>query len=123
NFHVSVAPLTSVVRQERHVTGVLDRAGERTLVLGAGAGAAARQDLATLTDELHEQCHGLVVDGQLGINRESAYLALSEPMRFELCQDASSSCAPSPCNPAPGSAGRCRCNGGGTAGPAAVRSC
>src|SRR5688572_32022340 len=43
------------VRQQRHLAGVLDRAGNLTLLLGAHPGDPAGTDLAPVGDELPQQ--------------------------------------------------------------------
>src|SRR4051812_45515943 len=50
------------VRQERQLAGALHRAGDLVLVAPAGAGDAARADLAAVRDELAEADDVLVVD-------------------------------------------------------------
>src|SRR3954464_12658914 len=50
------------VGQQRHLTGVLDRLGDLTLLLGAPAGHPPGADLAAVGDELAQQGGVLVVD-------------------------------------------------------------
>src|SRR5690348_5639249 len=50
------------VRQERHLTCVLDRTGDLALLLGTDAGHPARTDLAPVRDELAQQRGVLVID-------------------------------------------------------------
>src|SRR5699024_11058426 len=64
------------VGQQRDHTGTLDGRGQLTLMLGAGAGHAAGQDLAALAGVLHAQAHHvLVVDVLNFIHAELANLA------------------------------------------------
>ncbi len=49
------------VGQERQVAGALDSVGKRALVLGAGAGTAARLDSGTIGDEAAKERDVLVV--------------------------------------------------------------
>ena len=48
--------------QQSHMTGALDRGGQLTLMLGAGAGSTAGQDLATLGHQATQLSSVLVID-------------------------------------------------------------
>src|SRR2546426_4190035 len=60
--HAGAAQVLCGVGEEREVARPLDRAGERALVLGTGAGPAPRFDAATVGDEAAEEVDVLVVD-------------------------------------------------------------
>src|SRR5713101_3674699 len=74
---IAAAPLAVVaalgdVRQERHLTGALDRDGDLALVTAAGAADPARADLAALGDVAAKLADVLVVDlGDLGLAEEA----------------------------------------------------
>ena len=63
------------VRQQGHVARALERDGQRALVLGAGAGLAARLDLGPLADVAAEAIDLLVVDGLGLVGAEGTDLA------------------------------------------------
>ena len=60
--HNGIAELVSDVGQQSHVAGALDGDLNLSLVLSAGTGHTAGQDLAALADELAELVGILVVD-------------------------------------------------------------
>lgn len=63
------------VEQEGHLPGALDFGGKQALVFGAGAGDAARDDLAALRDIVTQNVGPLVVKGQILVRAEAAELA------------------------------------------------
>src|SRR5579864_3777628 len=65
-------------RQQRDVAGHFDGAREPPLVRSADPGQAARDDLATLGNELREQAHVLVVDVLDFLDAELANLLAAE---------------------------------------------
>jgi hypothetical protein len=64
--------------EQRQVPGTLDRRRQRALVLGAGAGLAARLDHPTIGDEAAHPWDILVVDVLDAIDAESTDLATRE---------------------------------------------
>ena len=60
--HNGIAELVSDVGQQSHVAGALDGDLNLSLVLSAGTGHTAGQDLAALADELAELVGILIVD-------------------------------------------------------------
>src|SRR5215467_7938792 len=67
------------VGQERHETRALDGDGELALLSGGHGGDAARNDLAALGDEAHQELRILVVDlGRIGAGERAGLLAAKE---------------------------------------------
>src|SRR5690606_11281946 len=64
------------VRQEGHLTGVLDRHGDRGLLLGVVAGDPTSADLGAVGHEAAQEVHVLVVDVLDRLLREDADLLL-----------------------------------------------
>jgi hypothetical protein len=64
--------------EQREVPGALDRRRQRALVLGAGAGLAARLDHPTVGDEAAQARDILIVDVLDAIDAEAADLAARE---------------------------------------------
>jgi hypothetical protein len=60
------------IGQQSDVPGALDGLGQHALMLGAGAGLAARQDASALRQVLPEQVHILIVDAIYAIDAELA---------------------------------------------------
>src|SRR5690348_1665330 len=65
-------------RQQYHVPRALNRGGETTLVLGACASAAARQNLATLRHKTLKTLHVFVIRRTNALGAEGAHLAPSD---------------------------------------------
>lgn len=63
------------VEQQSHLTGALDLGGEQALVLGAGAGDAASDDLAALGDVVAQDVRALVIKRKVLVRAEAAELA------------------------------------------------
>src|SRR5206468_10200714 len=63
----------SGVRQERHESSALQRAGEHALMLRAGAALAARIDLAALADVAADAADVLVIDALHLLDAERAH--------------------------------------------------
>src|SRR5215203_4118716 len=61
--------------QQGNMAGTLDRGGQRALMFGAGAGLAARLDLAALGDVAPQAREVLVVDLFDAVHAEGANLA------------------------------------------------
>src|ERR671932_625133 len=70
------SPARRGVRKERHLTGVLHRAGDLPLLLGADAGHPPRADLAAVGDELAQQRGVFVVDVGDALLVEGVHLLL-----------------------------------------------
>src|SRR2546423_9203193 len=83
------------VRQQRHLAGVLDRAGDLPLLLSADARHPARADLAAVRDELPQQRGVLVVDvgDALLIERVHLLLRLAQCGSLGHCSYSSASMA------------------------------
>src|ERR1700730_4412999 len=64
-----------LVRQQGDVAGAVQRRGQAALVAGAGAGHAARQDLAAVAEVAAQARHLLVVDDLRVLKAEAADLA------------------------------------------------
>ena len=79
------------VDEQGHLAGTLDFAGQQTLMVRAGTGDAAGDDLAAFGDEVAQDVRALVVQGQILVRAEAAELAtviyLNRMMRFpwKLC--------------------------------------
>ena len=74
-FFLHVRGMAGGVEQQGHLTGALDLGGEQTLVLGAGAGDAAGNDLAAFRDVIAQDVGALVIQRQFRIGAETAELA------------------------------------------------
>src|ERR1041384_7914857 len=73
------------VRQERHLAGVLDRAGDLPLLLGGHTGDPTGTDLAPVRDELPQQRGVLVIDVGDPVLVERVHLLLRLAQCRSLC--------------------------------------
>jgi len=68
------------VDEQSHLTGTLDFTSQETLMMSAGAGNAAGNDLAAFGHEIAEDVRTLVIKGEILISAETAELtARSKP--------------------------------------------
>ncbi len=63
------------VDEQSHLAGALDFAGQQALVMSAGAGDTAGNDLAAFSDEIAQDIGTLVIQGQFFVGAEAAKLA------------------------------------------------
>src|SRR5205814_3787428 len=79
DFHRSTLLLGRQIRHQRHRARALDRVRQLALVACAAPRNAARDDLATLADEVPEPAHVLVVEDVDLVSAELADLPPAEP--------------------------------------------
>ena len=70
----------SGVDEQSHLTGALDFAGQKTLMMRAGAGDATGNDLAAFGHEITQDVGTLVIQGQILVSAEAAELAALEKL-------------------------------------------
>ena len=63
------------VDEQGHLAGTLDLAGQQALMVRAGTGDAAGDDLAAFGDEVAQDVGALVVQGRILVRAEAAELA------------------------------------------------
>ena len=71
------------VDEQGHLAGTLDFAGQQTLMVRAGTGDAAGDDLAAFGDEVAQDVRALVVQGQILVRAEAAELATGGKLLLE----------------------------------------
>ena len=71
------------VDEQSHLTGTLDFTSQETLMMSAGAGNAAGNDLAAFRDLVAQDVGALVIQRQIRVGAEAAELATRSKLFLE----------------------------------------